>query len=470
MNNIISVISYFYNQNMKPIFQKNLQLKAPGGNIYEWEFANTKFQVQKNGLFAIKIKASAKNAKQNHSTDDDDLRIALDGFDFGKYENHQEKVSWKGFGTSASWNGASLKGGTKTIYFFTILEKGEHILHFFADNTPTLKNIEVFEIQNNKFELNNLKPLKSIENKSKGIPWLSFVFLGSQTKSFTLGVNTKSAKTKGSTDGDNLKVVVNGEILNNKEAKTSKKYKNFYFSGDLKEFDVLTITNENISNPITFENAIELWYDETPEILSLNIDFFDNQAFLESLESIVDLKNYITNLVNKIIFYFMITGQSYSEQFIRYAIEDNPDSLVFNCNDPIVKLIKKDSTYKKITEKLKEKIENGILEGEIWPNDFKHDKEMKGHINFNSSDLVNSIHGIKKIEYKAELNNNNEFEVKLILFDIYDFQKTKVPSFFTDSWQAVKNMVINNLDIGEELGVIHNFEIKIYITQTIYDN
>lgn len=100
---------------MKKVFEKLNFTTAPGWNLYEWKDAETSFVIAQTGLFVIKIAASPKNAKQNNSTDDDDLRIALDGFSFGKYEKHDEKISWKGFGTSSSWNGASLKGGTKTI-------------------------------------------------------------------------------------------------------------------------------------------------------------------------------------------------------------------------------------------------------------------------------------------------------------------------------------------------------------------
>lgn len=455
---------------MKNIFHKNLQLKAPGGNIYEWKSAETKFQVLKNGIYAIRIEALAKNAEQNNSTDDDDLKMSLDSFDFGKYEKHQGKKSWKGFGTSASWNGASLKGGTKTIYYFVTFEKGEHILQFFADNTPTIKEIEVFEIEENNFELKNLKPSENIKSASKGIPWLSFVFLGSHTKSFVLGVNTKSAKAKGNTDGDNLKVFVNGKILNNEQAQTSKKYKNFYFSGDLKEFDFLTITNENLNNPIAFENAIELWYDEEPEIFSLNILFFDNQEFLESIKSMIDLRSYIMTIVYAIIAYFKAFNKPFSAQFIRHSIEDNPSALIFHSNDALVKLIKKDTSYNKILEKIKEKIDNEILEGEIWPKDFKYDETMKGQINFNSPDLATALHGIKKIEYKAEPKENNKFEVKFIVFDIYDFQNEALPPFFPDFGKAlIKQKIINELDMGEDLEIIHNFEIEIHITQILYD-
>lgn len=84
---IICYISAYFNVFVvKKIFSKSNFPKAPGGNRYEWESAETIFKILKEGLFVVKIVASTKNAKQNYSTDDDDLRIALDGFHFGKGE------------------------------------------------------------------------------------------------------------------------------------------------------------------------------------------------------------------------------------------------------------------------------------------------------------------------------------------------------------------------------------------------
>jgi hypothetical protein len=301
----------------------------------------------------IKIRASAKNAKQNNSSDDDDLRVALDGFDFGKYEKHDEKTSWKGFGTSASWNGVSLKGGTKTVYFFGELQKGKHTLQFFADETPILKSIEVETIESNGFELKGLKPEENIEMDKNGIPWLSFIFLGTPTKTLTLGVRTK-ARTKDSTDGSNLKVVVNGKVQQSPNAPTSRKYKNFYFSGDLREFDVLSIAHEDFSKSLAFENAVELWYDQQPEITNLKINFFDEEAFLEYLKSLDlgALRKQVLGWANLAIFIFLASARKYSAEFLQHALKDNPDPFIFQNSDRLVALIKKDSAYLKIIDKI----------------------------------------------------------------------------------------------------------------------
>lgn len=452
---------------MNLIFKKSDSLKAPGGDRYEWKEAEAVFAVPKDGLFAIKIEASAKNAKQNGSGDDDDLRVSLDGFDFGKYE--QIEGSWKGFNVSASWNGATLKGGTKTVYFFANLNKGSHVLQFFADETPVLKSIEVYEITDHSFGLSSIRPPEKIKSTRNGIPWLSFVFLGAPSKNITLGVGAKSAKTKGGTDGDNLKVVINGRTLPNVQAPTSDKYKNFCFSGDLKEWDVLTLTDEQLAKPLAFENAVELWYDGEPEITEMKIGFFDNKAFINNIKSLTDLRSHILNRVYAIVAYFEIFKKSYSAQFLRHAIEDNPTTLVFDENDPIAKQIKADPVYQKIVQNLKEKIKGGVMEGEIWPEDFKTDPRLNGQINFNSDDLATALHGVKKIEYTAKRMGNG-FSVNFTIFDVYDFEKQNIPNFVLSTEyikKLAKTWAINHLDKGEDLKVIKNFEIQIHLTELL---
>lgn len=436
--------------------------KAPGGDRYEWKEAETAFSISEDGLYAIKIEASAKNARQNRSNDDDDLRLALDDYEFGKYERHQEMVSWKGFGTSASWDGASLKGGTKTIYFFVDLKAGSHVLRFFADGTPTLKGIEIFEIKDKRFELKHMKPSENIPSERKGIPWLSFVFLGTPAKILSLRANAKSRKSKQSADGDNLKVVVNGKILQNPYSKASDKYKNFYFSGDLKEKDGLNVSSKDLCNPLAFENSVELWYDEAPEIVSLAIDFFEEEEFLEQANQIFDLKEYILSRAHRAIRHFRRTKQIYSARFLEHALEAQPSGLMFKSNHPIVKKIKSDSVYQKILEKLKEKISRGSLEGEIWP------EEIEGEIIFNSPDLRYSLHGIQKVEYIARPKGEKIFDVDFNLFDIYDFEKQKVPLFFFKPEKYVKSIIINALNAGEELGVVNNFEVKISLKEILH--
>ncbi|MFH1546764.1 MAG: hypothetical protein ABIE14_05305 [Patescibacteria group bacterium] len=435
------------------IFTRTAFPIAPGGQIYEWSEVETKFEIPADGIFAVKITAAAKNAEQNNSTDDDDLRVNLDGFDFGKYEIHDEKVSWKGFGTAASFDGASLKGGTKTVYFFANLTAGEHKLEFTVDGKPELKKIEVLQLDQT-FGLRDLQPTEKTETDKKGVPWLSFVFLGLPAKTLTLGVKTKSAKAKGGTDGDNLKVVVNGKILPNKKAPTSDKYKNFYFSGDLNEFDVLSLGEQELNSSLAFENSIELWYDESPKISDLKLQFFDWEEFFESVnsEGVLEICRSFANFVHTV---FISTRQKYSADFLKHSLKDKPENLIFQTDDPIMKKIKSDPTYEKIIGKFKEKISSEILDGEVLPSDFD------GGINFDSPDLNTAIHGVKKIEYKAIEKSSGNFEVDFTIFDVYNFEMQK-HSLFTP-----KKRAIDAIAKCQELNIISNFEIRIILKENI---
>lgn len=441
----------------KPLFTRDNFSAAPGGQIYEWKEVETKFEIPADGIFVIEIIASAKNAKQNNSTDDDDLRVSLDGFDFGKYEIHDEKVSWKGFGTAASFDGANLQGGTKTVYFFVELKKGEHILKFFADEKPVLKKIEILEIKDKKFELDELSPPENIPSNRKGIPWTSFVFLGVKPKNFGITANCKSAAQKKSTDGDNLKVAVNGKILPNKKAPTSDKYKNFYFSGDLDQgkSEVLNLQPADFK---FFEDSIELWYDESPSFF-MSIEFFEEVG--SWLEKVGDAEKnaYYKSFATAIALDFRIIGWKYSSQFLFHSLKNSQKNLTFESDDPIVEKIKSDPIYEKIVEKLKEKISSGILSGELWSNEFD------GGINFNSWDLKYAIHGIHKIEFAATEKSAGKFEVDFTIFDVYDFDKMKYG--LRQFYKCPYILMNNQIDDGELAGVVKNFEVKIKINGEI---
>lgn len=442
---------------MKEVFSKVDFPIAIGGNIYSWKEADTDFEVKNNGKYIVAITATAKNAKQNNSHDDDDLRVVIDDYEFGKYEVHDEKISWKGFGTSSSWNGASLQGEEKTIYFFLELQKGKHNLKFYADNTPQLKEILVLELNKNEnFEINNVKPKANLITNKKGIPFLSFVFLGVKPKNFQIKSICNSAAQKESTDGDNVKVVVNGKILQNKKSPTSDKYKNFYFSGNLGKGkkEILKIEPKDFE---FIEDSVELWYDESPEI-SVDIELFDSLKFWKETE--------LTEK-GKLIFYkstlltiakgFSIINYQYSKQFLEHSLSENPEILIFNNIDKLVSLLRKDAAYKKIINIIQDQLRLGILSGQINLGNTNENLD----ITFENKDLAFSLHGIKKIEWNAVLNQNtNSYEVKLILFDVYDFdQKTYESSFV---W-----MGIHMANILEAVQILKNYEIQIHISEII---
>lgn len=266
------------------IFEKNSFPTPPGGDVYEWKEAKTKFKIPNNSKYVIAITASCKSGKQNITGDDDDLRVIINDYEFGKNKIHEEKKSYQGFGTSASWDGASLKGMEKTVYFFIDLDaeiekifwfnkNKEQIIKFIADGYPVIKSLKVFEIQADYFEIPP-EDLKVAGTNQKGIPWRSLIFIANRPERIGIYANCKSAKQKNSTDGDDIKIIVNGHILQNQKAPTSNKYKNFYFAGDLDKGRTQSLILQNCFG--YYENAVEIWYDEAPIFGVIEV-FLSNQ-------------------------------------------------------------------------------------------------------------------------------------------------------------------------------------------------
>lgn len=444
---------------MKNIFKKSDFPKTPGGNIYEWQEAETGFEVHEDGMYVVAITASAKSAEQNRGGDDDDLRMAIDDYELGKYEVHEEKISWKGFGTSSSFDGASLKGGTKTVYLFIELQKGRHILRFFADETPTLRNIDVYKIENNTFELNGLKPAENIQSDKKGIPWMSFVFFGPKSKEFSITSTVKSATQKGATDGDNLKVVINGKIQRNQKAKTSDKYRNFYFSGDLNHGASETL--EIACGQFEFlEDSVELWYDQSPNA-EIYIKIHENlESWLTKADNNLK-KSYYHSFAFGLLTLFKSLGWKYSHAFLKNALNDKPKNQSFDESDDLAKRIKQNSIYQKIINIIKIQIKNGVFEGQVILGDKVKglDVALEG-----PADLKYSLHGFYKLDFCAKKKTAGRYRINITLYDVYDFSRIayelrgyKFPLIFAN----------NQMDAAETAGVVRNFEIKIKISDVI---
>ena len=272
---------------MKEVFRKDAFPTAPGGNIYHWQEADTAFDVSEDGYYIVAIIASAKNAAQKKSTDDDDLRAAIDDYEFGKHEAHQAKISWRGFGTAASWDGASLKGGKKTVYFFIALEKGNHVIKFWADEKPAIHEIAVAQIEESKGAIEDVifdfhETAAGTPTDKKGMPWKAFVFAPGfpVVKLVEIAASCQSAKQKGGTDGDNIKVYANGQIIQSPQALTSDKYKNFLFSGDLSEgkTEALMISGKEFLINHT-DASLELWYDAEPVLKRLKFELLGTAQY-----------------------------------------------------------------------------------------------------------------------------------------------------------------------------------------------
>ncbi|MBI2634132.1 hypothetical protein HYW82_00480 [Candidatus Peregrinibacteria bacterium] len=452
---------------MKTIFKKENYPDAPGGDHYEWKEAETLFKVPKNGAYVIAITASCKNGKQNNR-DDDDLRISLNGYEFGRVKAYAEKENYRGFNVTAAWNGASLMGNEKTNYFFIELdedlekllrfdEKRKHQIRFYADGKPKIKKLEVFQLgADEKFNIKDLHPASTINTNRNGIPWIGLIFFMKWAKKIELNINCLSAIQKHGTDSDNLKIVVNGKTIKNTIAPTSKKYQNYYFSGDQMKgnnkelqlkYDVLQ----------EFENTVELWYDQSPTLKVLNIECFNSKKqFLRKIDyREFSLQEYSYHLWR--IGTILLMKKKYTSKFLFHSLKKDPKPLIFDYDHPLINKIKKDekNAYEKILSLVKNEINNGREKGVI-----KLGSTPETEVIFNrDKDLKTAIHGLKEIEFETFTLQDGSMEADIKLNDFYDFNPKK--------YKSLDALIVNFANLSEELGVINNFPITIKLREKL---
>ena len=87
------------------------------------------------------ILATAKAEELDGYGDDDDLKIVLDGKDFG-------------YNTPRSWDGDTDQGQPKTIVIDTVLSPGTHEISFYSEATPILYDATVLEAPNGQVVIN----------------------------------------------------------------------------------------------------------------------------------------------------------------------------------------------------------------------------------------------------------------------------------------------------------------------------
>ena len=460
---------------MNEIFSKKSFPLAPWWDRYEWNDAQTSFNIEDNWKYLIKIIASAKNWELNWSKDDDDLRIELDWYRFWKYEESPEKTSWKWYWTSSSWDWASLKWWSKAIYFFVELLKWKHVIKFFADNTPSIEEIVISKLTPwESFIFKDLVPSETIKTNKDGIPFVSFLFLWVKPTNFEIKSICKNWKQKGSTDSDNIKVITHKKLHQNVSASNLNKYKNFYFSWDIDKW----LPNYLRIDPGGFdfiESSVEMWYDESPEV-EVGFELFSDISEWEKGINTNIIKGYYDFFTDLSIDYFDRNNLIYSNKFLKHSLNTKPNDLIFDNNDEITKKIRKNKSYDKIISIVKKHLE-------IEPNEWQIQlwNELKWlDISFeDDKDLHYSLHWLKKIEYKVIGNTQWKYEVQITFFDIYDFDTMKyslgeifeiekkynwIKWYIFNKWVVLMNNGIND---AEWIWIVKPFQIIITINTTI---
>jgi len=214
------------------------------------------FEVDNSGWYAISVSARVKSEKQRgaEATDDEDLRIEIDGQKFPKLDNSERYLD-----SPTAFSGGQQKSTLKIVYFIIYLKGGKHNLSFIADEGAQIEKVEI-DILSIFPEISLDLNLKAEERDRS--PWITFSFVNAGISSFTVKATTNWRFR----DGDDIKIIVDGKIKKNN---FSVFYRNWIFSSSVlkkifgKETDEKTF-EENL--PIANLHYVEIWADQTPTL------------------------------------------------------------------------------------------------------------------------------------------------------------------------------------------------------------
>jgi len=222
------------------------------------------FQIKTFGLYAVSITARCQSGKLLGLRGGENLRVEIDDIQLREVPS-EDKPQYVDI--PPTWNGTELKGLAKTVIFILALDKGDHTLKFVPTPSATIETYTITPIQNPQditLTLNN-----QAEDGNRR-PWYTFVLVNLPLQSLSADITVDWHLF----DGDDVKLVVDGNIEENAE---NKHWKNWIwhatlgqiFSGAKREKKTFT---KQLLKGIHY---IELWADKKPTLHSVNLNLGD---------------------------------------------------------------------------------------------------------------------------------------------------------------------------------------------------
>ncbi|MCX6800126.1 MAG: hypothetical protein NT091_03200, partial [Candidatus Falkowbacteria bacterium] len=239
------------------------QIRKEVLNLVVAESFDFPFEIDKEGLYALEITASAKgwwhnliNFKFFSFYSDDNLIVKLDEIEFPKLNGKRDL-----FDGEASWNGNDLNGLAKTNLIVAHLGQGQHSLHFFAKKNPLLKSITIYKIKNREIDY---IPEDSPAEDGNLHPWITIILANLGLNN--LKIQASAQKYSWLKDGDDLKLIIDGNIVKNPDTLL---HKNWFWCGGILEGAIKEFNqNLNLDKKLHY---IELWADKMPRIEAINL-------------------------------------------------------------------------------------------------------------------------------------------------------------------------------------------------------
>lgn len=162
------------------------------------------FSLKETGLYMVTISARCKGERQFDATDDEDLRLEIDGRKFPHLLNPERHAD-----SPAAFSGGNLHDLKKTIYFLFKLNTGKHEITLIPDISATFEDLTVFKISSETaLDRLDLEIDIQAEDRKKGRPWITFVFADLSLASFSVTLTLKRRLF----DSDDVKVVIDGSV------------------------------------------------------------------------------------------------------------------------------------------------------------------------------------------------------------------------------------------------------------------
>ncbi len=241
---------------MQKIFEEKYHKRLKENFVYD-------FETEKEGLYLIEVLARVKSAKQigTGATDDDDLRIEIDGRRFSKLDNPQRYLD-----SPAAFSGGQLHGLSKAVYFLINFSSGNHQLTFIPDQSPLLEKLAIYFINDSAAKV-NLNINQQAEDGDRR-PWLTFVLVDLPLESLTAEV-TASWRWP---DSDDVKLIIDNQIQKNP---LSLLHKNWLWRANIfkKLFQTEIQTKTIKTNLPPGLHYLEFWADRMPVLHNLELDF-----------------------------------------------------------------------------------------------------------------------------------------------------------------------------------------------------
>lgn len=184
------------------------------------------FVIKEKGFYLVIISARCKSEKHLDGTDDEDLRVEIDERRFPQLLNAERHTD-----SPAAFSGGNLHNLKKTIHFLLKLNIGKHEIKLLPDISAMFEELHILkitsEISLDRFDLDvNIQA----EDRKKGRPWITFVFVDLSLDSFSVTVTLKRRLF----DSDDVKVSIDGSIQRSYRDNLRKLwyFVSSYFSGE----------------------------------------------------------------------------------------------------------------------------------------------------------------------------------------------------------------------------------------------